>query len=190
MTRESLFDQSTRVRDARPADAPSIAAIADRAWRTTYAGLFGPSFIELALEKTYGERELTAAIEAAAASPDAHFLVAERDGALAGYLHFEREADRAELGRIYVDPALKGHGIGTGLMDELHRRLEPGAKYVALVHPGNSGALHFYARYGAQEVGRIDGRRHFLARYGLAPADEPADERDDVLLEITVGGPA
>ena len=63
------------------------------------------------------------------ASPDVHLLVAERDGTLLGSAyaridparHYLRHSVHAYLGFMYVDPAHRGQGINTLLIESLRQ---------------------------------------------------------------------
>jgi ribosomal protein S18 acetylase RimI-like enzyme len=93
------------------------------------------------------------------AEPGSFCLVAEEDGALAGYALVRvgagddtwRTGDRqAELETLAVAPEARGRGVGTALMDAVHEGLaELGIVdlFVGVV-VGNHDALRFYARHG------------------------------------------
>lgn len=164
------------VRDAVPADAPTIRDVASRAWPAAYEGLFEQGFIDLVLGRTYTVEALIGQI----ADPAAQFLVADDGGTVVAYLHYAE----GELYRLYVEPALTGRGIGSELLAELNRRLPAGTEYVALVREGNQGALRFYERRGFERAGHVDGFRLFLDREGLeAPV---AGAGRDVLVRYVV----
>jgi len=143
------------VREARSGDVPAIRAVAAASWRATYAELLDAAEIERVLRDAYAPARVGTLIDRAAHDARSSFLVAERDGRVAGYLHF---ADHPEHGpylhRIYVAPADVGAGVGTALLRALHARLGAGAAYTLDVMPGNARARAFYARWGAKEVGR------------------------------------
>lgn len=77
--------------------------------------------------------------------------VAERDGALVGYLVL----DPAWLDSLYVRPDLTGQGIGSVLLD-LAKSLRPGG-FGLWVFESNVRAQEFYRRHGLHEVRRTDG---------------------------------
>ncbi len=117
------------VRAALVADAPSIAAIGSVAFPAVHNDVVGAEFAAAVVEQTYSLEALTACIARCTAADDAEFLVAERDGEVIGYLHYDSEGAEPELHRIYVDPDKKRGGVGRALMQELHARLKPGAQY-------------------------------------------------------------
>jgi [ribosomal protein S18]-alanine N-acetyltransferase len=89
------------------------------------------------------------------------FLTAEREGRVWGYLIACIRGDRAELVSIAVDPAERGRGAASALMDGVLRRLRRrGVVRIALtVKVTNRKALAFYAKYAFQRVRRV--RRYY-----------------------------
>ena len=143
------------VRDATRADAAEVQRVARRSWSATYAGLLTKAEIRHFLRWGYNRPTLWADI-AAAERGAAHFLVADRGGAVVGYLHYVVQGVRGpELRRLYVDPDHLDSGVGTSLLRELDRRLGAGAAYVVRVHPGNRRALDFYRRRGFEPAGSV-----------------------------------
>ena len=142
------------VRDALPGDVEAIRSVAETTWWATYEDLRGPEWIREHLAEFYAPDLLADQIEAAAAGDDAHFLVAEADGKVVGYLHFLVMDDRGPyLRRLYVLPELHGVGVGRALVMELHQRLGAGASYQLDVHPENHRAVGFYRGFGARWTG-------------------------------------
>lgn len=82
---------------------------------------------------------------------DRETWVAERDGALVGYLVL----DPAWLDSLYVRPDLTGQGIGSALFD-LAKSLRPGG-FSLWVFESNVRAREFYLRRGMHETERTDG---------------------------------
>jgi [ribosomal protein S5]-alanine N-acetyltransferase len=145
------------VRDAVAADAEAVARVANASWRETYRDIFEPAFIDDFLARAYSVEALRGAIERSAASPTGHFLVAERDGAIVGYLQFGEGNRGPELFRVYADPEHYGTGVGSALLEELHRRIEGSvASYVLDVHSRNARGRAFYDRNGFVIVGGGD----------------------------------
>jgi ribosomal-protein-alanine N-acetyltransferase len=137
------------VRDARPDDATAIERVARASWADTYGDIFEPAYIEAFLAEHYAIDSLAIDAERAAASDDAHFLVAERHGSVIAFAHFGIGSRGTELARMYADPAHYGTGAGSALLAELHRRLEGRVdSYVLDVHPDNARGRAFYARNG------------------------------------------
>lgn len=77
--------------------------------------------------------------------------VAERDGAIVGFMLLENDW----LHSVYVRAGLTGQGIGSALV-ELAKSLRPGGLQL-WVFQSNLGAQRLYVRLGFQEVERTDG---------------------------------
>jgi len=101
------------VRDATVAEVPSIAAIGRVAFPAVHDVVVGAEFSAAVVAQTYSIEALTACITRCATAHDAAFLVAERDGGVVGYLHYDCEGTEPELHRIYVDPSSKRAGSET-----------------------------------------------------------------------------
>src|SRR5262249_21198343 len=106
------------IRTAEVGDAPGIAAIGRGAVRGGQDAVIGPESAVSIVEQTYSIEPLTACITFCAGAVDAHFLVADDDGQVAGYLHYDCEGPEPELHRIYIDPDRKRGGIGSALLHE------------------------------------------------------------------------
>ena len=116
-------DTDLTVRTATVADAPSIAEIGRVGFPAVHNEIVGVAFAAAVVEQTYSIEALSECITRCAAADDAEFLVAERDGEVLGYLHYDCEGAEPELHRIYVDLERKGAGVGSALlMRELHSR--------------------------------------------------------------------
>jgi ribosomal-protein-alanine N-acetyltransferase len=82
------------------------------------------------------------------------FLVAARGRKLCGYMIAciggRAAANRAELVSVAVDPALRGQGIASALMDSTLRRLRRRGivRFCLMVKVTNQPAIAFYERYG------------------------------------------
>lgn len=148
------------VRTAVIADAPSVAAIGRVAFPAVHNDVVGPEFAAVMVEQTYSIEALTECIARCRATIDAEFLVAEEDGDVIGYLHYDSEGPEPELHRIYVDLGRKRGGVGSALMRELHARVPPGRQYVLFVAEANTDAQAFYQRHGLVVERRIEGGSH------------------------------
>lgn len=161
------------VRAALISDAPSIAAIGRVAFPAVHNDVVGAEFAATVVEQTYSVEALTACISRCTAADDAEFLVAERDGEVIGYLHYDSEGAEPELHRIYVDPDKKRGGVGRALMQELHARLKPGAQYILLVAEANTDAQAFYERQGLVIENRVDGPQYYSAAMAIETEAPP-----------------
>ena len=142
------------VRDATPADAERIAAVARASWTDTYRDIFDAAFIEDFLAANYRPEDLAAGAQRAADDEDRHFMVAERGGEVVAFAQYGVGPRGPELFRIYADPAHYGSGVGSALLAELHRRLEGRVdSYTVDVHSRNGRGVGFYRRQGFEVVG-------------------------------------
>lgn len=156
---EASRRDAIHVRRAAALDAKALAEIAAR----TFADAFGDSNTaeDMALHLTtkYGEAQQAAEI----ADPDIDVLIADIDGAMAGYAMVRGgQAPECvtldapvELWRFYVDRAWHGRGVAQALMtavDEAAR--ERGADSIWLsVWEHNPRAQAFYAKCGFFQAG-------------------------------------
>jgi ribosomal protein S18 acetylase RimI-like enzyme len=176
------------VRAALISDAPSIAAIGSVAFPAVHNDVVGAEFSAAVVEQTYSVEALTACIGRCTAADDAEFLVAERDGEVIGYLHYDSEGAEPELHRIYVDPDTKRGGVGRALMQALHARLRPGAQYILLVAEANTDALAFYERQGLVIENRIDGPQYYSAAMTIE-TDTPPPPAPALLMRYVANPP-
>jgi ribosomal-protein-alanine N-acetyltransferase len=82
------------------------------------------------------------------------FLVAQRGSKLCGYVITCIRGDRAEVVSIAVDPAVRGSGAASALMDSTLRRLrrQKVERLVLMVKVSNAPARAFYLKYGFQKT--------------------------------------
>ena len=165
------------IRDASVEDAAAVAGIGSRALAVQYRGVVDPVAVEAAIEQTYSEPAVADCIARCAASDDAAFLVAERDGAVRAFLHYDAFGEEPELHRLYVDETERGAGIGGRLVEELHSRLGPSTGYMLLVVEGNEGAVRFYERHGSRVAESVDGLPYYGDHMGVDFPEETAPFR-------------
>lgn len=171
------------VREATVADAPAISAIGSVAFPAVHNEIAGEAFSAAVVEQTYSIGALTECISRCARADDAVFFVAERDGAVVGYLHYDCVGPEPELHRIYVDPEQKRGGIGSVLMREFHAWLDPGSSYILLVAEANGDARAFYERHGLVVEGRVDGNQHYGDAMSI-DVDQPPPEAAGLVLRF------
>jgi ribosomal protein S18 acetylase RimI-like enzyme len=172
------------VREATVADAPAISAIGSVAFPAVHNDIAGEAFSAAVVEQTYSIGALTECICRCARADDAVFFVAERDGAVVGYLHYDCVGPEPELHRIYVDPEQKRGGIGSVLMREFHAWLDPENSYILLVAEANADALAFYERHGLVVESRVDGIEYYADAMSIE-VDQPPPEAAALLLRFT-----
>lgn len=93
------------------------------------------------------------------------YLVADRDGVLAGFAYAgpyrARPAYRYTVeNSIYLDPAARGQGVGSALMERLIALCEEAGmrQMVAIVgDSANAASIRLHARFGFREVGVLRG---------------------------------
>jgi ribosomal protein S18 acetylase RimI-like enzyme len=140
------------VRPAVAADAPALGSVHVRAWQAAYAEIMPTAY--LASLRPAQRAELWAeAIDLA--SPGRRFLVAELDGAVAGFAASgpEEGRDDATRGQLYalnVDPQRWGRGVGSALLHETTAGLDDDGyrEAVLWVIAQNAPARALYERFG------------------------------------------
>ena len=95
-------------------DAAAIAAIGSVAFPAVHGEIVGPTFAAAVVEQTYSIAALTECITRCGKAEDAEFLVAEGEGEVLGYLHYDCEGTEPELHRIYVDLERKRRAVKLG----------------------------------------------------------------------------
>ena len=156
-------------------DCESIAALHVESWRQTYRGILSNDYLDGAIDQdryaVWTERLLDPAV-------NQRILLAEEASSLLGFicLFLDEDPIRGTLiDNLHVDPALKGRGIGAGLLREaMHRFISEasGPGYYLGVYEANTSAINFYERMGGTCIGR-EGRVHI---------------RQDAAGQVWVGG--
>ena len=140
------------IRDATPDDAEAIAAI------YAHHVLHGTASYDVEPPVAALHR---AKIEAVVAE-GWPYLVAEKDGAVAGYAYATQFRDREGYrftaeDSIYVHPDVTGQGIGGGLLDALIARCAGFGfrRLIAVIGGAEPGSVAVHAKRGFREVGRL-----------------------------------
>lgn len=132
----------TRLRPARPGEAAALSALALRS-----KGHWGydAAFLEACrAELTLRDDELA----------ERRTLVAELDGAVAGFGTLEGEPPYGELGMLFVDPGALGRGLGGALLAALVTTArDEGFERLAI--DADPYAEAFYLAHGAVRVGEV-----------------------------------
>lgn len=142
------------LRHATGADADALAAFGARAFHDTFAADNDPADMALYLAEAFAPHAVAAEI----ADPAATTLLAERGGALVGYVRLVADCPHAavtarrtaELSRLYAGRAALGTGVGARLMEAcLDEAARTGHDAVWLgVWERNARAIAFYERWG------------------------------------------
>jgi len=138
------------IRDARPDDAPAIAAI--------YAPFVLTSTATLELESPNAceiERRLRSVQEAGLP-----YLIAEAEGTVAGYAYATAFRPRAGYrftveDSVYLDARFAGHGLGRRLLGELIARCKAAGchQMVAVIGGENPASVAMHTSQGFAHVG-------------------------------------
>ena len=171
------------IRRAVQSDANALSQFAARTFTDTFGPDNRPEDMAMFLSSTFGEEHQAREI----ADPTYVTLLAEIDGALAGYAQL-RWSDvpecvtgpsPIELLRFYVDTNWKGRGIAQRLMSEVQEAAKKlGAHTLWLgVWEHNPRAQAFYTKCGYNDVGSHDfilGTDHQTDRIMAIAIDQPA----------------
>ncbi|MHC3436514.1 N-acetyltransferase family protein [Natrialbaceae archaeon A-gly3] len=164
------------VREATPADAPAVQAVARESWHAAHDHVLGRDRVTETLEEWYGLEDLEDTIEESRERGDAVFLVAEDSGEIVGFTQGGPHAEEpsvASLYRIYVHPDRWGEGIGTDLLEALEAALsaEFDRLWLAVLAENDVG-ISFYEsrgfdRVGVQECDLEDGVKEYVYEKSL-----------------------
>ena len=151
-------------RDATPADAREVAAVARASWHAAYDDLLGPDTVDRTVDEWYDTESLRAEIDEAADA--ACFLVAEADDEVVGFANagpardWESDPDDPDafFSRLYVAPDHWGEGLGSRLTARVADDLrEAGHERIWLeVFEANGRAREFYESIGFERIGSVD----------------------------------
>ena len=144
------------VRHATPADADTLGAIGERAWRATYPGIVPDSVLDEWIEGAPASWHQ--AFENRAPDSPWRAWLAERDGSIVGYATttpaksewLPPPGGAGEITNLYLDPAAIGTGVGRllyehAVADLRERGFDP---LVVWAFRDNLRAIGFYERMG------------------------------------------
>jgi GNAT superfamily N-acetyltransferase len=135
----------------------AIAGLHADSWRRHYRGAYLDSYLD---GDVVAERTAEWAGRLSRPPADRHTVVAELEGAVAGFAHVILDADPvwgAYLDALHVRHDLKRHGIGARLIAETLRWVglrRPSTGIYLWVLEQNAAAQAFYAAQGGSNVGR------------------------------------
>lgn len=146
------------VRRAKLSDSEKLAGIFAESWRQAYRGIIPHQHLECLIQRR-GKASWTKSIRT-----EAHLLVVEAAGQIAGYATFgaarQIGAYKGEIYEIYLAPVFQGLGLGEHLFEacrsELDRRDLDGLVVWAL--EDNISAADFYYRRGGRPIARTTER--------------------------------
>jgi GNAT superfamily N-acetyltransferase len=146
-----------KYRQATASDGPGIARLHTESWRRHYRGAYLDSYLD---GDVVADRIAEWADRLSWPRADRYTVVADLDGAVAGFAHVILDADPtrgAYLDALHVAHDLKRHGIGARLIAETARAVadrRPSAGLYLWVLEQNAAAQAFYAAQGGSRVGR------------------------------------
>jgi ribosomal protein S18 acetylase RimI-like enzyme len=139
------------IRLATPGDAPAVALVHVRAWKTAYRGLLPDAYLDALRPEDRAARYTFDRTDAQHPTT----LVAVEEGRIAGFATTGPARDpervgRGELMALHVDPQFWNRGLGRALVaaarEQLVQRGYPEAELWVL--EGNQRASRFYAADG------------------------------------------
>jgi ribosomal protein S18 acetylase RimI-like enzyme len=136
--------RASMIRAATPTDARAIAEVHVASWRAGYRGLMPEDYLA-----TLSIPERVALWEMILGDGQTTVLVA--GDPIAGFVAFN--AEKGEIGALYVDPPHFRTGVGGALLTAAHEHLANSAEVVLWVLRDNQAASAFYTRHGYE----IDG---------------------------------
>lgn len=153
---------TVRLRAAAPADVPALSRLSIETFVTKFGALYRPDDLATFIEAALSER----AVASELANSDRLYRLAEREGALVGFVKLgltcgfpehARGTRVMELKQLYTAPAAIGGGIGSALMEwALAEFSTRGADEVQLaVYSQNEAAHRFYRRFGFEKVADV-----------------------------------
>lgn len=142
--------RTVRIRDAGAHDLEAVRALLVTTWHATYDDLLGADRVRQITSEWHSPERLGGQV----GQPGTAFLIAIRGRQIAGtgFAHMTGP-DEAEIGRLYVLPALQGRSIGALLLEALIGRLETARRFRLEVEPRNQSAIRFYERNGFLPAG-------------------------------------
>lgn len=145
------------LREATPGDIEAIARLHAESWRSAYRGQYSDAYLD---GPVYDNRMMVWRERLTAPAGNQHTIVAEEDGAVAGFVCAFGDDDPrwgTLLDNIHVRPERKRAGIGTMLIRETAgwaQREYPASGFYLWVLEANAPARLFYERLGAQNAER------------------------------------
>ena len=127
-------------------DITILRELADRTWRTSYAGTISDAQMEYMLARMYAEETIRREL-----AEGVHWEIVRHDECDAGYFSITVGADYvAKLNKLYLVPELQGRGLGQEILVRVFAvAAQYGAGVVRLqVNKANFRAQRAYERFG------------------------------------------
>jgi diamine N-acetyltransferase len=115
------MDQDIVIKKIVTDDVPVIVSLADRIWPATYREILSPDQIAYMMELSYHPASLRSQMT----EKGHQFIIALHDEKAVAFASYSSttEAGVYRLHKIYVDPAMQGHGIGRRMIDYIFAEL-------------------------------------------------------------------
>lgn len=152
-------------RRARESDAEGIARVCAAGWRDTYRGLKDPERIEEIIAEYYNLERIRGEI-VSREGWDGWLVAVENETVVGAGGGGMIEPAVGEIFVLYLDPARRGEGIGTLLLDAIteQQRAQGAREQWVSVEPANEKGLPFYRARGFE----VRGER---PEWGTAPEE-------------------
>lgn len=166
------------IRKAKPEDADGWVKIRKDAWLATYLNEEHGITMEDLLSKDYDSPEKVKMWRDSFTIPTENrfYLTAFRKGEIVGFLIGQEHEEINEICAIYVSPTFHRQGIGSRLMAEAMKQLNPGKKTKLNVVSYNKKAINFYKKHGYIENGPFDDKHGHLPNGKILPEIEMIKE--------------
>ena len=144
------------VRPARQDDVAAICDICTRSFHATYTGLLPTGYLERMLAEFYTPERVRTGITPTPPDRLGHQVVEEDGRVLGTAVGGLTGPGTGELHVLYLDPAERGRGLGTLLLDRVTEqvRAHGATEMWAAVVEGNDLGLPFYRARGFVQEGR------------------------------------
>jgi ribosomal protein S18 acetylase RimI-like enzyme len=136
---------------AGPDDIPVIRQLADDTWFSTYRPILSEGQVQYMFDKFY----TASALQHQMSNEGHRFLLAYHNDAPAGFASFSViEPGTVKLHKLYVLPALQGHGLGAALTDRVagEARKTGADRMILYVNRHNHPAQKFYEKMGLRNI--------------------------------------
>jgi GNAT superfamily N-acetyltransferase len=151
-----VSDTSIVLREARPGDLDSVAALFLACWRVSYADVLPERVI--AVFDEVGARALWQRTLETPRRGSVGIVAESASRGVVGIIRIGNDPDESNVGHVfslYVAPDAQGLGVGGQLLDEATRRLRDGGQTQATlwVFEANAAARAFYGHHGWEPDG-------------------------------------
>lgn len=144
---------------AQPTDAVELRKLNEKVWIDTYPnkeiGITKDDIISLNFAGPERIQKMKDTLVDIQNNPNAHFMVAKKDGKIVGYCWSIKGEGGNEIKSLYVDPEFQSKGIGKLLTQDAFEFLS-GEDIFLWVATYNEKAINFYRKFGFEKTGELD----------------------------------